>query len=62
MINTRYKKLTGMHIGHTYVVAAPASEMESPMRWMLHGETVAAEKLVVAEDELTDVKRWQPLD
>ena len=62
MINTRYKKLTGMHAGHTYVVAAPASEMESPMRWMLHWETVADEKLVVAEDELTDVKRWQPLD
>ena len=62
MINTRYKKLTGMHAGHTFSVTAPASEMESPMQWMLHCETLAGEKLVVAEDELTDVKRWQPLD
>ena len=62
MINTRYKKLTGMHAGHTYFVMAPSSEIDSPMRWMLHCETVADEKLIVAEDELSDPKRWQPLD
>jgi hypothetical protein len=29
---------------------------------MLHCETVADEKLIVAEDELGDPKRWQPLE
>ena len=62
MINTRYKKLTGMHAGHTYVVTAPYSEIETPMRWMLHCETIADEKLIVGVDELADTKRWQPLD
>jgi hypothetical protein len=62
MINTRYKKLKGMHTGHTYVVMAPASEIDNPMRWMLHCETVADEKLIVGEDELSDAKGWQPLD
>ena len=62
MINMRYKKLTGMHTGHTYVVMEPSSEIDSPMCWMLHCETVADEKLIVGEDELADAKRWQPLD
>jgi hypothetical protein len=61
-INARYRKLTGMHTGHTYLVAAPASEIDSPMRWVLHGETVADETLIVAEDELTDATRWQPVE
>ncbi len=62
MLNTRYKKLTGMHANHTYVVMAPASEIDNPKRWTLHCETVADEKLIVDEDELSDAKRWQPLD
>ncbi|MDP1701898.1 MAG: hypothetical protein Q8L53_13180 [Aestuariivirga sp.] len=62
MINMRYKKLTGMHTGHSYVVVEPASEIDSPMRWMLHCESVADEKLIVSEDELSDPKSWQPLD
>jgi len=62
MINMRYKKLTGMHTGHSYVVVEPASEIESPMRWVLHCETVADEKLIVSEDVLSDPKSWQPLD
>ena len=62
MINMRYKKLTGLHAGHSYVVTSPYSEIESPLRWMLHCETDADEKLIVAEDELGDPKRWQPLE
>lgn len=62
MINTRYKKLTGMHADHVYVVTAPYGEVESPLRWMLHCEAASDEKLIVPEDELTDRKRWQPLD
>jgi hypothetical protein len=61
MLNTRYKKLTGMHAGHSYTVIAPYSEVENPMRWMLHCETNADEKQIVAEDELGDRKLWQPL-
>ena len=49
MLNTRYKKLTGMHAGHSYTVTAPYSEVENPMRWMLHCETNADEKQIVAE-------------
>ena len=62
MINIRYRKLTGMHATHVYKVMEPASEIESPLRWVLHCETVKDETLIVGEDELTDVKRWQPLD
>ncbi len=62
MLSMRYKKLTGMHMGHSYVVVEPASEIDSPMRWMLHCESVADEKLIVSEDELADTERWQSLD
>ncbi len=62
MINARYKKLTGMHAGHVYLVAAPYSEGESSLRWMLHCDALADKKLVVSEDELNDRKLWQPLD
>ena len=62
MINTRYKKLTGMHAGHTYLVTAPYNEIETPMRWMLHCETIVDEKLVVGVNELADKKEWKPLD
>jgi hypothetical protein len=62
MINTRYRKLTGLHAGHAYVVTGPYAEIETPLRWMLHSETEAEEKLVVSEDELADRNRWQPLD
>jgi hypothetical protein len=62
MINTRYRKLTGMHASHVYRVIEPASEIESPMRWVLHCETVKDETMIVGEDELSDGKRWRPLD
>ncbi|WP_119269500.1 hypothetical protein [Taklimakanibacter deserti] len=61
VINTRYKKLSGMHAGHSFVVVAPYGEIETPMRWMLHMEGAEEEKFVVAENELADRKIWQPL-
>jgi hypothetical protein len=61
MIDTRYRKLSGMHAGHTFVVGAPYGEIETPMRWMLHMEGSAENKLIVAEDELADTKLWQSL-
>jgi hypothetical protein len=61
VINTRYKKLSGMHAGHSFVVVAPYGEIETPMRWMLHREGTDEEKLVVAENELADTKLWQSL-
>ena len=45
MIDGRYKKLTGMHAGHIYKVKAPASEMDSPMRWSLQNEAKADDRL-----------------
>ncbi len=62
MINTRYRKLSGTNTGRTFVVTAPYGEIDRPMRWMLHMEGNDEERLVVAEDELTDVKLWQSLD
>lgn len=62
MLKNRYKKMFGMHSGHTYVVSAPYGEIETPLRWMLHCETVSDELLVVDEEELSDKNRWQPLD
>ena len=44
MINTRYKKLSGMHAGHTYIVVAPYAEIETPMRWTLQMEDRAGLK------------------
>ena len=61
MINSRYKKLTGMHAGHTYVVKAPASEIDQPMNWSLQSESNADERLQVKETDLADPKLWQPL-
>ena len=62
MINSRYKKLTGMHAGHTYKVKEPASEIDRPLRWVLHCEAITDEQLIVNEDELADTSRWQALD
>jgi hypothetical protein len=62
MINMKYRKLTGMHAGHDYVVTAPASEMDSPMRWTLQCEAVRDERLVVSEAELGDKTLWKALD
>ena len=62
MINMRYKKLTGLHADHTYVVTAPASEFESPMHWTLQCETIEDQKLNVSENELLEKARWQPVD
>ncbi|MFO0991852.1 MAG: hypothetical protein U1E67_07985 [Hyphomicrobiales bacterium] len=61
MINARYKKLTGMHAGHTYVVTGPANEIDNPMTWALRSEANASERLQVKETELTDAKLWQSL-
>lgn len=61
MISSRYKKLTGMHAGHCYVVSSPYSEVENPLQWMLHCETNADEKQIVDEGELGDRSLWQPL-
>jgi hypothetical protein len=59
MINMGYKKLTGMHAGHFYVVTAPASEFESPMHWTLQCGTIEDQKLNVSENELLEKARWQ---
>ena len=61
MIDTRYKKLAGMHAGHTYIVTGPANEIDNPMTWALKSEADASERLQVKETELTDPKLWQPL-
>jgi len=61
MIDTRYKKLSGMHAGHTYVVTGPANEIDNPMTWSLRAESNPDERLQVKETELTDAKLWQPL-
>lgn len=61
MLNARFKKLTGLHAGHVYEVKAPASEMDSPMRWQLQCESVPEQKLIVGEDELSDKSRWLPV-
>ena len=61
MINTRYKKLSGVHAGQLYVVVGPNSEIESPLRWVLHNEADKADKTIVTEDELKDSKQWLPL-
>jgi hypothetical protein len=61
MIDARYKKLTGMHAGHIYKVKAPASEMDSPMRWSLQNEAKADDRLIVSEDDLKDARIWQPI-
>ena len=62
MINTRYRKLTGVNANRVYKVIEPSSEADRPLRWVLHCETVKDETLIVSEDELSDPKRWQPLD
>jgi hypothetical protein len=61
MLKTRYKKLTGLHAGHVYEVTAPATEMDSPMRWSLQCETIKDQRLIVAENELGDTSRWEPM-
>ena len=61
MIDTRYKKLTGSHTGHTFIVMGPASEIDNPMLWSLHDEADASNRLAVKETELADAKLWQPL-
>ena len=61
MIDTRYKKLTGSHAGHTFIVTGPASEIDTPMMWSLRDEANASNRLSVKEDELANVKLWQAL-
>lgn len=61
MMDTRYEKLSGVHAGHTFVVVAPYGEIDTPMRWMLHMEGSAEDKLVVTENELADTTLWRPL-
>jgi hypothetical protein len=62
MINTRYKRLTGPHAGKAYVVIGPFSEIETPLRWVLHNEDDAADKPIVAESALNDPAQWQSLE
>lgn len=62
MRNMRYKKLSGLHAGHVYQVMGPVNELDSPMRWSLQSEDSKDQKLIVAEDELMDKARWQPMD
>lgn len=62
MLKTRYRKLTGLHAGHVYVVTAPANEFETPMHWTLQCEEAKDQKLVVGENELSDKARWQAVD
>jgi hypothetical protein len=50
-----------MHAGHIYKVKAPASEMESPMRWSMQNEAKADDRLIVSEDDLKNSGLWQPL-
>ena len=61
MIDTRYKKLTGSHAGHTYVVTGPASEIDTPMTWSLRDEANSASRLTINEVELGNAKLWQAL-
>jgi hypothetical protein len=61
MINSRYKKLSGEHAGQSYMIVGPYSEIETPLRWILHNENNKADKLIVVEDELNDTKQWLPL-
>ena len=61
MINTQYRKLSGLHAGASYVVIARYSEIERPIRWMLHMEGNDDEKCIVADDDLTNPKLWEPL-
>jgi len=59
MINTRYKKLTGIHAGRVYIVVAPYSEVENPIRWMLHCVNDGSQIQIVSEGDLSDPKLWQ---
>jgi hypothetical protein len=61
MINSRYKKLIGDHAGQSYRIVGPNSEVETPLRWILHNESNKADKVIVADDELRDAKQWLPL-
>jgi hypothetical protein len=62
MLNTRYKKLTGLHADHVYVVTAPANEFETPLHWCLQCDEAKEQKLVVGENELADKALWQAVD
>ena len=61
MIDTRYKKVSGLRAGAIYVVVAPYSEIERPLQWMLHMENNDDEKCIVSEDDLADSTMWEPL-
>ena len=61
MINTRYRKIAGVHAGATYVVIAPYNEVERPLQWMLHMEGNDDVKCIVSEEDLADPERWEPV-
>ncbi len=61
MIDTRYRKLSGSRAGAIYVVVAPYSEIERPLKWMLHMENDDNEKCIVSEEELANPELWQPV-
>lgn len=62
MISMRYRKVSGVHAGQTYVVIEPHSEIEANLRWVLHNEGNPQDKPLVPEGELNDPKLWQPLE
>jgi hypothetical protein len=61
MVNARYKRVSGTHAGQVYIVIGPFSEIETPLRWVLHNEADASDKPIVAEDALSDAKQWVAL-
>ena len=60
MIDTRFKKLSGVHAGAIYVVIAPYNEVERPLQWMLHMENNDDEKCIVSEEDLANPELWKP--
>ena len=60
MIDTRFKKLSGMCAGAIYVVIAPYNEVERPLQWMLHMENNDDEKCIVSEEDLANPELWKP--
>jgi hypothetical protein len=61
MINSRYRKLTGLHKGHAYVVLGPASEIDNPMRWELKAEANDDDRPIVSEADLANRELWEAI-
>jgi hypothetical protein len=61
MINSKYRKVSGLHKGHAYVVLGPYSEIETPMRWELQAEANEEDRQVVSESDLNNPALWQAI-